>query len=106
VKGLGVTWPSAKIKFAPSAPTALQTVLPTELARIVAVAHSGVTQCQQADAIGLKYNGFQLVSCAEREDYKRIAGSSDYKFCWATASNPYFFIFLFSVSCFVGALLG
>ncbi|MEN9444748.1 MAG: hypothetical protein RIS47_1638 [Bacteroidota bacterium] len=46
----------------PSEITALQMELPTELARIVAVAHSGVMQCQQADAIQLKYKGFQLVS--------------------------------------------
>jgi hypothetical protein len=32
------------------------------LARIVAVAHSGVMQCQQSDAIRLKYKGFQLIS--------------------------------------------
>ncbi|MEN9445024.1 MAG: hypothetical protein RIS47_1915 [Bacteroidota bacterium] len=31
----------------------------------------------------------------EREDYKRIAGSSLYKYCWATASYLYFFSFLF-----------
>jgi hypothetical protein len=28
---------------------------------------------------------------SEREDYKRIAGSSLYKYCWATA--PYYFYF-------------
>jgi hypothetical protein len=33
-----------------------------ELARIVAVAHSGVMRCQQSDDIGLKYKGFQLIS--------------------------------------------
>ncbi|MEN9443841.1 MAG: hypothetical protein RIS47_731 [Bacteroidota bacterium] len=33
-----------------------------QLARIVAVAHSGVMRCQQADAMGLKYNGIQLFS--------------------------------------------
>jgi hypothetical protein len=33
-----------------------------ELARIVAVAHSGVQLCQQADAIRLKYIRFQLIS--------------------------------------------
>ncbi|MEN9444897.1 MAG: hypothetical protein RIS47_1788 [Bacteroidota bacterium] len=32
------------------------------LARIVAVAHSGVTKRQQTEAIGLKYKGFQLIS--------------------------------------------
>ncbi|MEN9443970.1 MAG: hypothetical protein RIS47_860 [Bacteroidota bacterium] len=32
------------------------------LARIVAVAHSGVMPCQQADVFRLKYIGFQLIS--------------------------------------------
>ncbi|MEN9443803.1 MAG: hypothetical protein RIS47_693, partial [Bacteroidota bacterium] len=32
------------------------------LARIVAVAHSGVMRRGQADGIRLKYNGFQLIS--------------------------------------------
>jgi hypothetical protein len=56
------TWPQANGKYRPSVPTALQTVQQLQLARIVAVAHSGVTRCQQADAIRLKYKGFQLIS--------------------------------------------
>jgi hypothetical protein len=32
------------------------------LARIVAVAHSGVMRRQQADTFQLKYKGFQLIS--------------------------------------------
>jgi hypothetical protein len=51
-----------QLKVLEREPTALQMVLPTELARIVAVAHSGVTLCQQADTIGLKYKNFQLIS--------------------------------------------
>ncbi|MEN9444763.1 MAG: hypothetical protein RIS47_1653, partial [Bacteroidota bacterium] len=49
-------------KVLPSEPTALQMLLPIGLARIVAVAHSGVMPCQQADVIGLKYCGFLLIS--------------------------------------------
>ncbi|MEN9445378.1 MAG: hypothetical protein RIS47_2269 [Bacteroidota bacterium] len=30
----------------------------------------------------------------EREDYKRIAGSSPYKYCWVTAPYLYFFLFV------------
>ncbi|MEN9444568.1 MAG: hypothetical protein RIS47_1458 [Bacteroidota bacterium] len=56
------TWPQAKVKCRPSVPTALQRVLPMGLARIVAVAHSGVMRRQQADAFQLKYKGFQLIS--------------------------------------------
>ncbi|MEN9443352.1 MAG: hypothetical protein RIS47_242, partial [Bacteroidota bacterium] len=36
----------------------------------------------------------------EREDYKRIAGSSHYKYCWATA--PYYFYFYFFRSWVLG----
>jgi broad specificity phosphatase PhoE len=56
------TWPQANAKCLPCVPTALQMVLPTELARIVAVAHSGVMWCLQADAIRLENKGFQLTS--------------------------------------------
>jgi ATP-binding cassette subfamily F protein 3 len=57
-----------------------------------------VTRWQQPDAISLKYKCFQLFSFAEREDYKRIAGSSLYKYCWVTA--PYLYFYFFSVCLF------
>jgi hypothetical protein len=31
----------------------------------------------------------------EREDYKRIAGSSLYKYCWATAPYLFYFFYFF-----------
>jgi hypothetical protein len=35
----------------------------------------------------------QPIDCVpSSEDYKRIAGSRDYKFCWATAPYLYFFL--------------
>jgi hypothetical protein len=76
-------------------------VLPLQLARIVAVAHSNARNC-------LWYSGLiemlrwpsDVVSVCE--DYKRIAGSRPYKYCWATAPNPYFFLVLLTGLCCSG----
>jgi hypothetical protein len=67
-------------------------VLPTELARIVAVAHSNARNCLLYSVLTeiLPWPSGGVSVC---EDYKRIAGSSYYKYCWATA--PYYFYFLF-----------
>jgi hypothetical protein len=54
------SWPQAKVKCLPRLTTARVWKVPHGLARIVAVAHSGVMQQQQSDAIRLKYKSFQL----------------------------------------------